>query len=890
MKLYKFFKNTMIILLILQICFKFCLNEEITKIKDTGISFQQDYSLYSSENILTQNQDNKFSNNKKNHFENFNTVNPIMFSEGIKKYKASFLERNSFYKNGRFLNNKKANMNSSKSNKTKSFFNYKLNKTNFDPDLKTYRDPDKKWNVAAFIKSADLILDAFIEVNPRLNVKYGKMWLAKILIKQFEECDLDKNDKLNLTEFKFCIYKQNYFNILSNVARKHSARLFTRQKSLQNFYPQVTKMYSKKISKEKEKAKEKKNTSKNKKNNSKDKKKTLKDKNNKSKGKKKSKEKEIEGKNDKYLEIIFELLNESNNRFFSLYEYTKLRFLMLVYRKCNVKSYFMSKNEFECIANEYDFEGFTKKSNSLSRIFNLIQSFSRYESYNDLDTINALVTWNSIQLFGKISNNHVSYKLDKNNLFKALDNNDLPLRYNGKNIGYIFSEMGNNNGENVDSIDLHTFVFVDRFLVIFHENSSVLKQINVSDNFIDINGFLNCFKNYLFPEKYTRLLRINLREYDLRNITKFELNKELNYIPSNLKESVENENLILLEKLNSESNINSQANKKISNSEQNLNDKQVTTTTVTRRVVRRSRSTSSNSNSGSKPGSTTTIITSKKKNGGVNKTPGNRKGGNNKGNGKGRKNPGKNGGKNKGNGNGGNYPGKDDWLYRDIPPVDDTRVSREKQKAETGNGIYKNNTLIPLPKNYDNYIEKYFDMVNRRVEDRELVRFDDFLFLIQFMYLYPKLGLKFNLFVDKDRLYEYFSEYSDYPLISTKFYSRFPQFKDLRENTIMDFHTAFVFFRYEDLLSEIKYVKERKTKVLSKSEIMRLLYKVHIRGVPDYFFNKCFYEKENRITKLESNYDVACMLNLCFEYIGQNINNNLASYHYNYNTINTEIK
>jgi len=642
----------------------------------------------------------------------------------------------------------------------KRFFNYKHNIEKLDPDQSNFRRLDNKWDVEAIIKTTDLILDYFINLNNRLKISKGKLFLAKILIKQFEECDSDSNDIIDLKEFKKCIKKQHYFSILSNVHKKHYKRLFTRQNNLKYIY-----------------------------------------------GERNSTELN-------YLEIIFKILNNTKNKYFSIVEYIKLRFLMLIFRKCQTRSYFISKLEFECIANEFDIEGYTKDHHTMNRIYVFIQSISRFETYNDLDFINALVTLNSIQLFGTVNKAHIKFILYKPDLLDSLAVGKLPQRFNEKNIKMIYSQLGKPPDVPIEGIDLNTFIFIDRFLVIFHENSSELKTLNVNENFVDLKGFINCFKHYLFPDKYFKLFNINLKYYDLEYMKKYERDTDVSYIPFYLRKRVEEDKLILLEKRNLKLNLA----KEILQQDQN-NRSEETTTTTTRRIIRR------------KKKIIPKVVESK---------------------------------------NDKNTNISESLAPAAIPP------------KEEGS---HNNIYISLPTNFETDLEKFFNILFVKIEDKKLINFPDFLYLIQYMYLYPKLGRKYKWITTKDRLYDFISVYSDYPIISNKFYSRNNQLKYLKQNSLFDFFSSFLFFSYQDLISKAKDMSNEVIEKLSKKEIFQILDRVHIINLPDLIFTKCYIEKENRIIKLEDQYNVNCIFNYCFQYIGQNINNYSFSTYLTHNNI-----
>lgn len=865
MKLSKVYKNTIFPLILFQICFNFCCNKTPSALTDKSIT--------------NQNKLKNFNNIKNKNFENKDSQSIDEYIDEILKSKSNDINENNLfliektsnlnlnYNNNSTAKNKTNNNNKTKADK-KPFFNYKKNKTSADADQGIFRDLNGKWDVIALIKAADLMLEAFININPRLKIKNGKLWLTKILIKQYEECDSNSDSKLDLKEFKDCVGKQKYFAVLYNVPGKHAEKVFTRQRKLQIIYG---------VSSIDQFVNENKNSSADS-NSSSSGNKTKNDKN-----KNNTKRDKDKDKNTNYLELLFNTLNDSKNKYFSIHEYIKLRFLMLIYKKCSSNSFFISKSDFECIANEFNPEGYTKKQNTLSRIFNQIQSFSRFESLNELDTINALSTLQSIDLFGKINKKHVDLTVSKAVFLEALGANELPARFNAKNIELLFSQLANEGGKLMDKIDLHSFVFVDRFLRIFHDNSSKFKLVNVNENYVDVNGFLNCFRSFFFPDKYLRLLMVHLREYDVRNITKFEINKELNFIPLNLKANVEADRLTLLQK--NDENINENNNNKsygkkllrnkyfwnsnsnFKNINFNFKEKAVaennganasasrlastqsttTTTTTTKKITKKSSSNSSstsNSSSSSSGGSANSKKIIKKNVNIINNS--NRVG---------------------------------------LPAGENTSLSRNQQKSETSGLFFNNKIDILLPKNFNIYLEKFFDIIYRRMYDRDFVRFDDFLYLIQFMYLYPKTELKYNLFTEKGKLYDFFSLYSDFPLISPRFYNRYPSFRKIKDNTVMDFYIAFLFFGYEDLISKVKSDEGLSVNKLSMAEIKMIFDRVHILNVPEFLYQRCYTNKEDRISKLEGQFDVNCMFNICFEYIGQNINNNLLSHYFDYNMI-----
>ncbi len=99
---------------------------------------------------------------------------------------------------------------------------------------------------------------------------------------------------------------------------------------------------------------------------------------------------------------------------------------------------------------------------------------------------------------------------------------------------------------------------------------------------------------------------------------------------------------------------------------------------------------------------------------------------------------------------------------------------------------------------------------------------------------------------------------------------------------------AFLFFSYDDLISRVKSPKGNSINKLSMAEINIILNRVHIFNAPDFIYYRCYKNKEDRISKLESQFDVNCVVNLCLEYIGQNINNNMLSKYFRYNIIGAE--
>ncbi len=488
MKLYKVYQNTLLLLILFQICLKFCSNERPSELSNKLISKKNKLKDDINYNNINKNLKNQNSQSIDEYIDDI-----LLKSNDINENNYFFLEEKTINKRRKFYNsNSNKNVkNNRTSNKTKQkktkkskkpFFNYKDNKKGAELDQGTFRSPNGKWNVINLIKATDLMLETFININPRLNVKNGKLWLTKILIKQYEECDSNADNKLDLNEFKDCVDNQKYFGVLKDVPMKDASKVFTRELKLQNIYGVSS--LNNNISKSNS------SSGKNKTNGKGDKSKNATSKSDKSKN----------NKNTNYLELIFNILNDSQNKYFSVYEYIKLRFLMIVYRKCLAVSFFISKNEVECIANDFNIEGYSEKFNSLSRIYDQVQSFSRFENLNELDTINVLSALQSINLFGKINKRHINPTVSKQAFLDALAAKELPQRYNAKNIHYVFSQLSHESGKQPDKIDLHSFVFIDRFLRIFAENSSKFKLVNVNENFIDVNGFINCFRN-IFIQK-----------------------------------------------------------------------------------------------------------------------------------------------------------------------------------------------------------------------------------------------------------------------------------------------------------------------------------------------------------------------------------------------------
>jgi hypothetical protein len=189
---------------------------------------------------------------------------------------------------------------------------------------------------------------------------------------------------------------------------------------------------------------------------------------------------------------LFNILDEKSDGYINFVSYMRLRLLAFSWRQCSVNAPYLEETDFEC-ALEY-VSGFKTNSRNLSRnIFKLALELSNNPSIRTLDFISYAIIASSVRLFSRI-NVKEDNDITRSEFNVALDDNNLPLRYNQEIINQFFELLDDHDRPN-QGIDLESFIYYDFILQLYTFTGKVRPY------YLNINDFKKVISDTLFPNK-----------------------------------------------------------------------------------------------------------------------------------------------------------------------------------------------------------------------------------------------------------------------------------------------------------------------------------------------------------------------------------------------------
>jgi hypothetical protein len=259
-----------------------------------------------------------------------------------------------------------------------------LNKTFVKKDFNTFKNEFNHWDYKLLSSQFEDIFSIFLFQNNQQITPESLRAVIHLFVSNFEKCDLNKDNTLDLTEFQKCIRTNKYFklfNIDSESQPKFVQNLINKNKRWTNI-----------------------------------------------------------SDTDSLAENIFNLMDEWGNKSLNFYDFLMLRLVSFAWRKCGNLGYFINEINFECAYETFS-KGKTLLRNSARTLYNYALEFSNYKSSRYIDLLTFIKISLKGRLFAKL-NAREDGNLVRSEFIHGLESNILPIRYSKEIIDSFFDLIG----------------------------------------------------------------------------------------------------------------------------------------------------------------------------------------------------------------------------------------------------------------------------------------------------------------------------------------------------------------------------------------------------------------------------------------------------------------